>query len=222
MGDKKDSNKSFIENICKICRICPGPEPKFCIGLYEANRPKFLHHIIYKASLLREANSKKFEQLRTFEGFCALFCNKSSCPRYDKKECRYNLSKRVSCYEACLRQQSNTYLKMRETSRIYSTWSGIDPFLIGQQLKLSDSLQHVSKKKKKHLAKKIRKTMKGVYRGHSANFDDKNKTKKVKRQKIISTLLFHNQDNEEWGEKLKEYLNEDNNRQQSKAAGTAG
>lgn len=212
--------KRFIEAICDTCKICPNPTtPKFCSSLYEANRPRFMHHIIYKVCLLREANPKKLEQIKTFEGFCALFCKPTACPKYDKKECKSNLSKRVSCYDVFLRQL-NRHLKLNDTSTIFSSWSGIDLSLIGSNLKLLDDLQYLAKRKKKHTAKKIRKIMRKMHHGLSENFTDKNKTIKIKKK--VSTLLFHNQDDDAWGEKLKEYLNEDNNRQQSKAGGTTG
>jgi len=130
MEDKKDRNKNFIDAVCKICGICPNPKPGFCTNLFEANRPKFLHHVIYKVCMLRDTDLQILRQLRTFEGFCALFCRPSACSIYDKAECGTSLSKRVSCYEIFLRQL-NTALNIRETSRIFSVWSGIDPPLIG-------------------------------------------------------------------------------------------
>jgi len=218
MDNKKGCNKDFIKAVCEICGICPNPAPGFCTKLFEANRPKFLHHIVYKMRLLREVNPEIPKLIRTFEAFCALFCRSSACSIYDKIECESNLSKRVSCYEIFLRQL-NTYLEIKETSRIFSVWSGIDPTLIGGHLKLLDSLQYLPKRKKKHIAKKIRKIMRTVYHGQSENSGKKNKTKK---QKSISTLLFHNQGNDEWGKRLKEYLNEDTNRQPSKADRATG
>jgi hypothetical protein len=218
MDGKKGYNKNFVEAVCKICGVCPNPIPGFCTNLYKANRPKFLHHIVYKICMLREVNPEILKQIRTFEGFCALFCRSSACSIYKREECESNLSKRASCYEAFLRQL-NTYLAIKETSRIFSVWSGIDPLIIGSNLGLLDAIQYLPKKKKKRVAKKIKKIMRSMYHGQSENSGKKNKTKK---QKSISTLLFHNQDDAEWGKKLEEYLNEDNNRQQSKAGGATG
>jgi len=168
--------------------------------------------------MLREINPGILEQIRTFEGFCALFCRPSACSIYKKGECETNLSKRASCYEIFLRQL-NTYLEIKETSRIFSVWSGIDPLIIGGHLRLLDTIQQLPKKKKKRVAKKIKKIMRSMYHGQSENSGKKNKTKK---QKSISTLLFHNQDNDEWKKRLEDYLNEDNNRQQSKAGRAPG
>jgi len=211
-------NKNFVEAVCKVCGICPNPIPGFCTSLYKTNRPKFLHHIVYKICMLREVNPEIVEQIRTFEGFCALFCRSSACSIYKKGECESNLSKRVSCYEVFLRQL-NTYPEIKETGRIFNVWSGIDPTLIGGHLKLLDTIQDLPKKKKKRVAKKIKRIMRSMYHGQSENSGEKNKTKK---HKSISTLLFHNQDNDEWGKKLEEYLNEDYNRQQSKAGRATG
>ena len=215
MDDNKICNKDFIEAVCKLCKICSDPSPEFCMALYDANRPKFLHHVIYKVCLLREADPKKLIHIDVFEGFCALFCRSVSCPKYDKTKCNHILSKRMACYEKFLRQQ-DIHIGVKEISNIYSVWSGIDLSLIGNDLKLLEGLQYLPKKKKKHVVKKIKRIMQKAYHGQSRNFTDKNKTKE---HKPVSTLLFHNQGDDVWGKKLEEYLNEDNNRQQSKASG---
>lgn len=220
--DEIDKNKMaserFISTICKVCGVCDkirGVRPDLCETFYEADPLRFIDNVIHKVCLLRESDREKYKKLGTFEGFCALFCCEEVCPIFER-ECEFNLTKKVSCYELFL-YQSFTQPSLKETSKIYGTWSGIDPPLIGKSFRLFSSLAHMPKKRKKQVAKALKKIRKISIKG-SGKYHGRKKysKKKNKKEKLANTLFFYN-NSPEWEEKLLNYLDEVNNRRQSEA-----
>lgn len=206
------ANKEFISTICKICGVCAREGtllPDFCRAFYETDSSQFINNIIHNICLLKESDLEKYKRLRTFEGFCALFCRQEACPIFDR-ECGTTLSKRLSCYELFLRQ-SFTHPSLEGISRIYNIWSGIDPPLIGESFKLFSGLTHLPKKRRKQITKALRKIKRVSVGGQEEHRSrKKHSRKKNKCKRSVNTLFFYN-DSIEWEEKLSSYLDETNN-----------
>lgn len=222
-GEIASTSREFISTVCKVCGICDrekGLQPDLCETFYEADPPRFINNVIHKVCMLRESDREKYRKLGTFEGFCALFCHEEVCPAFEK-ECEVNLTKKVSCYELFL-YQSSSRPALKETSRIYSVWSGIDPPLISESFKLFSSLAHIPKKRKKQIAKTLKKLKKVAIKGQRKYHGrSKHSRKKNKKEELVNTLFFYN-NSLEWEEKLSNYLDGTNNQRQNKAASHTG
>jgi len=224
----KPSEEVFIATVCPICGLCEDPnsmprelcknlDPEFCIRLYDTDGSKFINEIVLRVKLLRETNFRMFSALRTFEGFTALFCHPNRCPLYEE-DCDSVLSTPITCFQAFLKQ-SGECCQLSQLHAIYEKWSGIELCEIRKKFNTIENVNKISLSKKQ--SKRIRKSIKKAKK----RLANQGRWKRSKRGKI-ETLFFYNS-NEEWKEKISEYLGkneqpQDHNRQPSKAHKCAG
>lgn len=186
----------FITTVCPICGLCKDPNPEFCTKLYDTDGSKFINEIILRIKLLREINPKMFSELRSFEGFTALFCHPNRCPLYEK-ECDSMLSTPIVCFQAFLKQ-TEEHCQLGQLHDIYEKWSGIELCEIRKKFDAIESIGKVSLSKKQN--KRIRKSIKKAKK----RLSNQSRLKRSEKGKV-KTLFFYNS-NEEWKEKISKYL----------------
>lgn len=93
----------FKREICRRqCQFCgKDVSPDFCEFLFESNSEMFLNEILSVMILARERVPRFVKELRTPEGFKALFCeSKGLCDRFRSPHCM----QKVDCYSVFLHQ----------------------------------------------------------------------------------------------------------------------
>jgi hypothetical protein len=229
METEEKEKQTFIATVCSVCGLCKDPKPDFCIVLHNSDANQFIKEIVHKINTLRSISSSAIDILFSFEGFCRLFCRKGKCPLYDE-QCNSKLSTRIACYRSFI-EQSGAHIELSELSVIYKKWAGIEFEKIGEDLKPIIDINNklLSKSKRRKLRKSIKKIRKGLSNTKSIKIKNKRNVPVIKyksRKKIIETSFFCNS-NDEWKEKISQYLTkneryEDDNKQPSETAKCAG
>jgi len=203
--------------------------------MFGSDTERFLTLLAYIIAL-KETDETSFNAMRTFEGFCGLFCNsRKLCPIRTVK-CNY-LSQPIKCFTS-FAEQSYRLVNAEVTTKIYELFSGIDTISIGKRFSLPDekSLKRMLPKKERKrirkLIKKARSSLKSLRNLNTNNYQRNDvscsnnhllKKKKIWKRKKPTTTFFHN-DDEEWSNKINSYLekkpeaDETNNRQSTNTA----
>lgn len=151
-GDKiKVARSTFRTEVCKkYCRLCTAETPDFCILLLEHLGNTYFEKIVFLIDRAREINPRLYDDLDTFEGFVALFCDVNICP-FCTGKC--SMVKRVDCYQMFL-TQSNMELEPGEEGELLTTFDKDITNYVCRELNALDEKQKLlSNKKKKRLRK---------------------------------------------------------------------
>lgn len=212
MGIDEEKKRIFVTTVCPICGLCKKPNPDFCALLYyNGNSEQFTKEIVNRINRLRNISPNLLEILHTFEGFSSLFCRPNRCPLYDK-QCETKLFPRVTCYRSFIKQ-NDEQVRLFNPSNIYRKWSGISLREIGKDLDpIMDVPNDLTKGQRKKLRKAIKKAKKRIDKETTVKSDRNNtmvlyKSKKS-TEKVVETLFFCNS-NDEWKEKISQYLEKD-------------
>jgi len=206
IGEERE--QLFITTVCSICRFCEHPKPNFCLLLYDSDGEQFIREIVNKIGRLKDISSNSSEILSSFEGFNSLFCREGKCPLYDK-QCDSKLSTRISCYKSFMKQ-SGVDIGLSELSTVYKKWAGIDIREIGKDLdQITNIKKSLTKGQRKKLRRVIKKARKKISKDRKVVYIKRDHSPAVMYkkppEKKAKALLFSNSNNE-WKEKISQYL----------------
>lgn len=150
-GYRKEKQDIFRREVCdQYCKVCAAEAPDFCMSFFGHLGQAYFEKLIFIVNCARERAPQVYNELTTFEGFVALFCDARLCPFFNNL---CNLRKRIDCYQIFL-LQSNMSFEPGEEADILSTYSERTVESICQSI---DNVRRTylsqSKKKRKRLMK---------------------------------------------------------------------
>jgi hypothetical protein len=208
--------EKFKKAVCtKLCRICKDPDPTFCCSIALGDPDRFVEimkHIILYSS----GTSIHLKELKSFSGFCRLFCNfYRDCP-LKSAECE-ELDSITYCFGLYVAQDKNKLLSIADRAKIFGIYSGISIKEIGKSIPIKilplDDMKKKRKKKMSRLLEAMRHAIK--IKPTETRIKLRKKKKEAKKpKKVVTTSWFWNDNDSEWRTWLLTRLgNETDNRQ---------
>ena len=139
----------FRKEVCKkYCRVCSAEAPDFCMMFLEHLGDLYFDRILFVVNTARELMPRVYDDLETFEGFVALFCDARLCPLYSTG---CNLGRKIDCYQ-CFMAQANMEFEDGESDSVLNLYNSKLVHKLCEELNVIDKRnEHASKKKKKKM-----------------------------------------------------------------------
>lgn len=198
----------FHKRICNVCRGCKRSvitDPEFCFTLAVGNEISFVN--ILKAIFIIRNRIASFNKIDNFQDFCAIICKYCVF----KSDGCDELDIRIECYEKFI-EQTIGRLKGKEKAQIWRTFSGITLDVI--ESKYDAVLKANLNRKSTRKLRKLKNTLIQIINTPNNKYENKKSKKEKSKDKQITSLLFYNEDNPEWQERIYNILGIANDKSQ--------
>ena len=183
----------FTQKICTKCKLCTTENimPTWCIAMYEGSKDRFIKTLKY-ISALNITTPQAFKRIRSFAGFCGLFCNTKPTCAYSSHLCG-ELAQHVECFTMFMEQAQGVVISSKLKMRIYELYSGVDPKKIGvSYIAPRKPLKLIPKDQRRKINKEIERAKASIEPVMKNLYSPTRTKKKLKKEPV--TTFFCNDD----------------------------